>query len=215
MFESIVAGLATAVLAATAVEGANPLPGAIMNKVSISDVQAMMTEMELSSAVVTVPGGGKVLLLTTPGGAKFGFSFLGCDDQANSVSCANTIVTAGIAAGAVTLDTINKFNGGSVVTTAIMIPEENIIIFGRNIVVLGGHARELFKGTVYLFLRDIQNFVDSSEASAKTVSAQKGESVQVGRDAVIAGKKDYSLEVTTAIDNVRGVTFAIEALGLF
>lgn len=194
----------------------------IMTQISASDVAAMMGELGITTQVrPQSDGGAPVLLASTPGGGKFLFHFFNCENVAEAGKCSNTIVTTAFPSAGLSYEQLNDFNRKSVVTTGVNIDEQKIIILARNIVVIGGHSRDLFKGTVYLFLRDVQNFVNSKNSGATSVgftpSPQKTSKITGVKAAGASagseeafGLPDISAEVAGAISNTNDVGFAID-----
>jgi hypothetical protein len=225
MFKSFAgAALATAAAAATAATAAPTsnttlVQSPVMRQVSASDVTAMMSELGIASQLVAnEPGEPPLILSTTPGGGKFLFRFLGCDDVKGAAKCSNTVVTTAFAGTGVAFEDLNTFNGEAVVTTAVAVPSDQIIIFGRNIIVLGGHSQELFKGTIYLFLQDVANFSEKRAAAVSVGFArQKPPAPKIGASTYIPagpftifGVSDFSPEVAAAISNTKDVDFLVE-----
>jgi hypothetical protein len=215
MFRSIAVAAAVAVASPAAFAQSNQMPG-LMAKISASDVVSMMTELGVATQLVPIQGTGPVVLATTPGGGKFVFHLMACDDVANSARCGNVIVTAAMSNTGLAYDDLNAFNGDSIVTAAVNVPEEQVVVLGRNIVVVGGHSRELFKTTVYLFLNDVQKFAASS-ASSKSVGFTVAPNPQSKIDALSAGKRparafgfdDLSADVSASIANTKDVDFSL------
>lgn len=207
--------------AAAAPPAANALPatGAVMNRISAADVAGMMSEIGVATeSKPGDPGESPFLLATTPGGARFLFRFANCEDVAAAARCANTIVTAAIPSAGATYDDLNDFNGASVVTTAINIEAHQIIVFTRNILVLGGHARDLYKGTVFLFLSDVQAYAERASGPATSVSFEwtglKSDpkiAMAIGAPAPgkVPGVRNLAPDVEAAIFNTRDVDFSI------
>jgi hypothetical protein len=84
---------------------------------------------------------------------------------------------------------------------------------------MGGHSRELFKGTVYLFLNDVTNFATSNSAASSTAfaspTALASKITGVNGIAVpeegktLFGSQDISQEVGLAISNTNDVSFKV------
>jgi hypothetical protein len=194
--------------------------GTIMSLISASDVASMMTELGVTTELKAAADGSPYLLAAAGGGGRFVFRFFGCESAVQATGCRNTIVTAALPSAGVSYDDLNNFNGASVVTTAVNIPEQQIIIFGRNIIILGGHSRDLFKGTVYLFLRDVDSFA-SSRSSAASVSFSKeaparskisgvqGGGAEKGPTEVF-GVSDLQADISAAIANTNDIDFAVD-----
>lgn len=190
--------------------------GGVMSLISASDVAAMMTELGVASELVNAEGTA-ILVAETEGGGRFLFRFFGCANEAQAVNCRNTIITAGLPSAGITYEDLNTFNGNSIVTTAVNVPEQQIVLFGRNIIVLGGHSRDLFKGTVYLFLNDVSSFAQmtSSASSVAFAPEAKGSKISGVASTVPSGPKtffglkDISQEVSAAIANTNDVSFKV------
>lgn len=194
--------------------------GEIMGKVGASDVTSMMSELGVASQMLPLEGEAPVLLATTPSGGRFLFHFRGCENAAQASSCANVVVTAALPSAGYSYDDLNNFNGSAVVTTAVAVSPQQVVVLGRNIIVLGGHSRELFKGTVYLFLVDVQKFVDTKQTAnsvafrpspekASKIGRQSIEETPAGAS-VAFGLTDLSAETSAAIVNTRDVAFSID-----
>lgn len=219
------AALAAAALVSIAPANAqtsNSLTGSasVMDKISASDVASMMTELGVTSQMLPQEGGSPVMLATTPSGGRFLFHFRGCADAAQAVGCANTVVTAALPSAGYSYDDLNDFNGSAVVSTAVAVSPQQVIVLGRNIIVLGGHSRELFKGTVYLFLVDVQKFVDMKQTAnsvafrpspekASKIGRLSAEPSPAGAESAF-GLSDLSAETSAAIANTRDVAFSID-----
>lgn len=194
-------------------------PPSMLQQVGAGDVAAMMGELDVGTQLVATEGAAPILIAETPGGARFAFRFFGCDAPAEAEGCRNVIVTTAMSSAGATYDDLNRFNGEAVVTTAVNVPGEQMIIFGRNIIVLGGHSRDLFKGTVYLFLADVGKF-QNDQSGVAAVSFSRGPeattkitSLALAEDPApggVFGLEDLSPDVTSAIANVRGVDFLLE-----
>lgn len=190
--------------------------GGVMSLISASDVAAMMGELGVASQLVAADGSA-ILVAETEGGGRFLFRFFGCANEAQAVNCRNTIVTAGLPSAGVTYDDLNLFNGNSVVTTAVNVPEQQIVLFGRNIIILGGHSRDLFKGTVYLFLNDVASFAQMSSSASSIAFAPKADGSKISGVAAMSpsapktffGLTDISQEVSAAIANTKDVSFKV------
>lgn len=197
----------------------NALPGArtIFDTISAGEVGTMMAEFGVATQLVAIPGVDvPVLLATTEGGGRFIFYFQGCDDPKTVARCAAVVVSTGLPAGGATYETLNDFNSSAAITTAVNVPGEKVVVLGRNILVAGGHSRELFQATVVLFLVDVSNF---SKANAGVASvafarpAEAGSKISARTDAPATagafGIADYSQLVAAAIDNTNDVDFLV------
>lgn len=193
----------------------------VMSKISASDVASMMTELSITSQMVTPEGSPTpYLLATTAGGGRFLFRFEGCEIPAAAKNCGSSVVTAALPSTGFTLEDVNGFNGRASVTTGVHVPEQRVVILGRHILVIGGHSRELFKGTVYLFLVDVQTFANQMQAANSVAFRLPPEkAAKIAREAAseaapqsphIFGAGDMKAEVSMAIANSAGVDFLIE-----
>lgn len=215
---AVAAGLGAAPAAAQTSNSMLATSG-VMNRISASDVVSMMTDLGVHTQLTASEDGTPVLLASTDGGARFMFQFFGCDDQAKAVGCLNTIILAAAPSAGSTYDDLNAFNGRATVTTAVNLPEQQTILFGRNIIVAGGHSRDLFKATVYYFLRDVASFVNSRAGSAsvafekpsRAVSKLTPPQAEAARrnPSEAFGITDYRAAVSTAIANTNDVDFSV------
>lgn len=217
------AGVLAAAAPAAAQTSNSVLSGAqpgVMALISATDISSMMNELGITTEMAAAPDGGTPFLVATvASGARFIFRPSACEDAANAVNCRNAIVSTAMPSSGATYDDLNNFNGTSIVTTAVNLPSEQMIVFGRNIVVVGGHSRDLFKGTVYLFLRDVQNYVDTHAGATLVAFAPTperatkisgfGNSVVVS-PAGIFGISDFAPEVDAAIANGVSASFEID-----
>lgn len=193
----------------------------MMTRVSAGDVTAMMAELGVASELkADSEGSPPYIVATVPGGGRFLFHFFNCDVVATAGNCAHTVVSTAFASAGVTYDEINDFNRNASVTTGVNIGEQQIIILARNIIVFGGHSRELFKGTVYLFLRDVQNFADRKPPAAsvrfspapQNTSKIAGLAVREadGQAPKAFGITDFTSDVAVAIANTSEVRFSVD-----
>lgn len=193
---------------------------AVMDSVSAADVSAMLAEFSIASELQnSVPGQSPVLVATTPGGAKFLVGFFNCTQPANSSGCSQTMISTAQSSAGVAFDDLNTFNGESNVTTAVYDSSNQILIFGRNVFLSGGVGRDNFKAQVYLFLADMQNFMESRRNTAKSVamtltpeskskiSSFTGGEAPSPMPTRIGLSQDASLEIDMAIANSVDVDF--------
>lgn len=220
------AALAAAGLAGLAPAGAqtsNSLSGPveIMTRISAGDVIAMMTELGVATELkANSEGSAPYILASVMGGGRFLFYFFNCENVAEARNCTYTIVSTAFPSAGLTYEEINDFNKNSSVTTGVNLGEQQIIVLGRNILVFGGHSRELFKGTVYLFLRDVQTFADRKAPAASVAfspAPQKaskiaGRAVREadGGPSQAFGITDFSADVAVAIANTNDVSFSVD-----
>ncbi len=189
--------------------------------VSATDVSAMLAEFGFQSELRTAAGStSPSLVATTDGGAKFLIGFFDCADAAKPAGCKQVMVSTAQAGGGVDFDVLNSFNGQSSVTTAVYEPSNQLLIFGRNIFAPGGIGRDNFKLQVALFLNDMQGFVETRRAGAKSVAftttpnlKSKITSITGGDVSDMAARRlmvssDGSAEVEIAINNALDVDFA-------
>ena len=216
------AGLVAATSAAAQTSNAMPgsaAPGsrAILEAIGAPETTAMMAELGVATQIVRAPGVAQPgLLAVTEGGGRFLFNFGGCADPEALTRCDSVIVSTAVPAGGLTYENINDFNGGAAVTTAVNVPGEQIVVFGRNIIVAGGHSRELFQATVVLFLLDVAGFAQTNAGVASAGFAREtaqGGKISGRTDAPASpppfGLGDLSLHVAAAIDNTDDVDFAV------
>ncbi|MCA8888460.1 MAG: YbjN domain-containing protein [Parvularculaceae bacterium] len=159
--------------AALAISGpaAAQTANAVMESVGATDVSAMLAEFSISSELQNgAPGQSPTLVATTPGGAKFLVGFFNCTQPANSSGCSQAMISTAQSSAGVAFDDLNTFNGQSNVTTAVYDSSNQILIFGRNVFMSGGVGRDNFKAQVYLFLADMQDFMNSRRNTAKSVA---------------------------------------------
>ncbi|MEE2692101.1 MAG: hypothetical protein VX640_11235 [Pseudomonadota bacterium] len=201
-------------------QGTNSLAqaGPVLQEISAAEVAAMMTEIGVTTQPVRVEGLPEpILLAQTASGARFLFYFFGCDNPATASGCANTVVSTGLPMSGVLYDAINDFNGEANVTVAVSVPSEQLVMFGRNILVSGGHSRDLFQATVYLFLTDVSSFVQKN-AGATAVAFSRGRepASKINRatgsqaPAHAFGLDDLSQIVAVAIANTGTVDFSVK-----
>ncbi len=193
----------------------------LLETVGSTDVAAMLAEFGFTSELRQANGAASPsLVVTTDGGAKFLIGFFDCANAAKPSGCKQIMVSTAQASGGVDFDDLNAFNGQSSVTTAVYEPSNQILIFGRNIFAPGGIGRDNFKLQVALFLNDMQGFIESRRAGAKSVSLMKSPDLKskissiVGGDGVAATARrlmvsaDGSAEVELAINNSFDVNFS-------
>jgi hypothetical protein len=187
----------------------------LLESISATDVAGMLAEFGFKTELRTASGAASPsLVVTTDGGAKFLIGFFDCADAAKPAGCKQVMVSTAQASGGVDFDDLNSFNGQSSVTTAVYEPSNQILIFGRNVFAPGGIGRDNFK----LFLNDMQGFVESRRAGAKSVSMLKTPDLKSKIDSVAGGEvasearrlmisPDGSAEVEIAINNSFDVSF--------
>lgn len=222
MRKALIMAAAAAALSGAAAAQNNP-PAAkagLLEAVSATDVSAMLAEFGFTSEMRMANGAASPsLVATTDGGAKFLVGFFDCADAAKPAGCKQMMVSTAQASGGVDFDDLNSFNGQSSVTTAVYEPTNQIVIFGRNIFSPGGIGRDNFKLQVALFLNDMQGFVETRRAGAKSVSLMKTPDLKTKIDSVSGGESvaaearrlmisaDGSAEVEIAINNSFDVSF--------
>lgn len=194
----------------------------LLESVSATDAAGMLAEFGFKSELRSAAGAASPsLVATTDGGAKFLVGFFDCADAAKPAGCKQVMVSTAQASGGADFDDLNAFNGQSSVTTVVYEPSNQILIFGRNIFAPGGIGRDNFKLQVALFLNDMQGYVESRRAGAKSVSMLKTPDVRskiesvTGSDAVAPEARrlmisaDGSAEVEVAINNSFDVDFTV------
>ncbi|HXI87614.1 MAG TPA: hypothetical protein VNH64_09155 [Parvularculaceae bacterium] len=196
-----------------------PTANAIMDLISAADVASMMTEMNISTTLEKTDDGIPYLVATTAGGGEFRFGFLGCKDEAQAAACQGAYVVVMLPAGGATYDSLNRFNASAFVATAINVPDNNAIALGRNIFIIGGHSRALFKTTVALFLRDVAGYIKANLGAASVsfrkpaqsptkISPVQAEAAPSGPMSVF-GVRDMKSLVSMAIANTNDVDFNV------
>lgn len=167
-------GAVFAMLAAPAAaqSASNTLPGssAVMNAIGATDALAMLEELELTGELHGNGVDDPFILAKTPGGGQFLLRFFGCDDATLAAGCASVVVNTAFSNAGATYDELNAFNANSTVTTAINSPENQLIIFGRHIIVQGGVTKDHFELELALFLLDMQAFADARTSAGTAVS---------------------------------------------
>jgi hypothetical protein len=213
-------------LAAAAAFGSAPAlaqsTGSLSDTVGATDVSAMLGDFGITSELRSATAGGPPsLVATTSGGAKFLIGFFDCADAGKASGCKQVMVSTAQSSGGVDFDELNSFNGQSSVTTVVYEPTNQILIFGRNIFLPGGIGRENFKLQIALFLKDMQTFVESRRASAKSVSfgktpnlKSKISSISAPAESGVAAAQsishDRAAEVEIAIENSLDVDFTTD-----
>ncbi len=209
-------GAASATSAAGQTANSFAPPDVIMQTVSAGDVAAMMAEIGVSTQPVKVDGLAEpILLAQTQAGARFLFYFFGCADPVQAAGCNSTVVSTGLPMPGVPYDAINDFNGEANVTVAVSVPSEQLIMFGRNILVAGGHSKDLFRATIYLFLTDVSSFAKKN-AGVTSVAFSKGgrgdskigARIEPAPQARPFGVSDLAPTVAAAIENTGEVDFS-------
>lgn len=190
---------------------------AVMQSVSAADVAAMMTEMGISTQLVRADGVAEpIMLAETRGGARFLFYFISCKTPAQAAGCDGAVVSTAVPSAGLSYEALNAFNGEASVTVAVNVPGEKMVMFGRNIIVAGGHGRELFQATVYLFLTDVSAFVKKNSGVASVSFAQPpaaGSKIAPAashRSVRAFGLDDLSSLVAAAIANTGVADFAAD-----
>ncbi len=205
--------------AAGAQNSLSPKSG-LLESVGATEVGQMLGEFGFKSELRQASGAASPsLVVTTDGGAKFLIGFFDCADAKKPSGCKQVMVSTAQASGGVDFNDLNAFNGQSSVTTVVYEPSNQILIFGRNIFAPGGMGRDNFKLQVALFLNDMQGFVESRRAGAKSVSMLKTPDIKSKIGSVTAGEgvapqahklmvsPDGSAEVEIAINNSFDVDF--------
>ena len=191
----------------------------IMQTVSASEVAAMMAQIGVKTQLVSVDSLAEpILLAETQSGARFLFYFFGCAVPAQSAECASTVVSTGLPMPGVPFDALNDFNGEANVTVAVSVPGEQLIMFGRNILIAGGHSKDLFQATVYLFLTDVSSFAQKNAGVTSVAFAKKrvegskiSGRIEAAPEIRPFGVSDLSPIVAAAIENTGEVSFSVQA----
>jgi hypothetical protein len=194
-------------------------PNGVLETVGANDVSAMLADFGIASEVKNAaPGQAPAILATTEGGAKFLIGFFDCAQPTAAAGCKQAMVSTAQSSAGIAFDELNSFNGNANVTTVVYDSSNQILIFGRNIFMTGGIGRDNFKAQVYLFLADMQEFMNGRRASAKSVSLKvqpelnsKISSITVGDHSPMATRigisQDASVEIGMAISNSLDVNF--------
>ncbi len=193
----------------------------LKDKFSAGDISAIMAEFEIATSLSPYEGNGAATILAeTSGGARFVISLFNCDNAMDGAGCQAAVIYTGIPNAGVAYDDINAFNAAADVTRAVNLPEQNIILFGRQIFFSGGVGRDNFKFISALFLTDMQRYVDSLTAPGTSVSLKMDPSADgktgnvtsegariefIAKSASLADVADHAL--TAAIANTWQVTF--------
>lgn len=220
----VVAALAASMgvgLAPAAAQSSNNLYGetGMMGLISASDVSSIMSEFGVTTVFKPRPGGAPYIEASTPGGGRFMFHLVACQDEAQLIGCQSVFVTTALSNTGVAYDDLNNFNGNASVTTAVNVPNQQLIAFGRHILIVGGHSRDLFAATVALFLHDVGSFASAragtssvsfkaSKAPRSKISGVQSIAVPEG-PATVFGMVDISAEVASAIANTNDVSFSV------
>ena len=196
--------------------------GALAHTTSASDVASMLSDFSITTERrAGAPGGAPTLVASIPGGAKFLVGFFDCADMANAAGCKQVMVSTAMSSGGVNFEDLNAFNGQSSVTTVVYEPNNQILIFGRNIFMPGGVGRENFKLQVSLFLNDMQTYVTTRRETAKSVSYMETPRLKSKIASMTAnaapGAPRYSIsfdrasEIEAAIANSFDVDFVVKS----
>lgn len=205
-----------------------PGQGGVYNTLGVSDVTAMLGELEIATEVrpSSTPGRSPAIVATLNSGARFIVGMFQCDDATAGNGCKQALVTTVQPAAGISFDDINSFNGVSNVTTLVYDGQNQILLFGRNVYALGGIGRDNFKFSVFLFLKDMQTFVETRRPGAASVSfnvtpdlnvnavESKIAPISVSTDDPLVQRmlvsSDASLEVEVAINNSVDKSFEID-----
>ena len=220
MFRKNIAGAITAAAALAAggamAQTANSLPGngKTYGAFSASEVSSLLAEYDIATEMraSNQPGRSPALVATLSTGAKFLVGFFSCADGAAANGCTQVMISTAQPVGGVEFDDLNNFNGVSNVTTAVYEPNNQILLFGRNIFTQGGVTGENLKMNVALFLKDMQTFVNTRQTGAASISFNKAPQMRskitsITADGAASSAKhllvsqDASLEVEIAINN--------------
>ncbi len=195
------------------------MSNSLIEEFSAADVESMLGELEISLVRQPYLGDGTVsLLATTSGGATFVITMLSCSDPAAALGCKQAIVYTGISNVGVVFDDINTFHTNANVTRAINVPQQDIIVFGTQIFSQGGIGRENFQLLTALFLRDMQDYIQSQRAAGTSVSLQleTAPKNKIGNEPTSSTqsillpsfyRETISHTLTAAVSNTRNVDF--------
>ena len=224
-FRKLAAGLVFgAGMAATAFAQTANAPiggGRTMESISASEIQAMLADFQINSELRGAQrvGGAPVIVATTGGGAKFLVGLQQCADAAQGVGCRQAMITTMHSSAGVVFEDLNQFNGRSSVTTAVYDPNNQILIFGRNIFMPGGVGRDNFKLQVALFLNDMTKFVAGQSTSAASVAFNRSPNLRSKISSVTADadapnpllmSAGAAIEKEIAISNATGVDYSVD-----
>ncbi len=168
-FATVLAMFATSSFAQSA-SNALPFSSGVMKSISAEDTISMLADLEIAGEVRGDGIDQPFVVATTPGGAQFFIRLISCDDPVSLAGCASIVVNTAFSNAGATYDELNAFNGISSVTTAINSASDQLLIFGRHIVIYGGMTRDNIELVIALFLNDMQTFAENRNASVTSVS---------------------------------------------
>ena len=194
----------------------------MMEEFSAADVQSILGEVDIS--LVRQPyldDGTASMLATTTGGATFVVTMLSCTNPAEALGCKQILVYTGVSNVGVVFDDINSFHTNASVTRAVNVPQQDILVFGTQIFSQGGIGRENFKLLTMLFLRDMQNYIQTQRSAGTSVALQlkntpknkiANEENSLPADVMLPSyyRENLSHTLTAAVSNTRSVDFLSE-----
>ena len=136
--------------------------GGLKEKYSASEVSAILGELEVTTTLAPYENDGTATLIAqTSGGATFFVTLVECTDPAAGIGCDGGVILTGSSNAGASYEQLNEFNTNASVAKAINVAHENVIMFGRNLFFSGGVGRDHLLLISYLFLSDMQSYVDS------------------------------------------------------
>jgi len=203
--------LMTGPAAAQATSNSQLQTASVKDKFSVSDISAIMAEFEIATSLSPYEGNGSATMLAeTSGSARFIISLFNCDNPEIGSGCQGAVVYTGIPNAGVAYEDINTFNANADVTRAVNLPEQNIILFGRQIFFNGGVGRDNFKFVSALFLTDMQRYVDSQTAAGTSVSLKVDPSAN-GKTSNVIGDGDRIEFIAKSVSLADAVDHALTA----
>jgi len=143
----------------------------LMEKFSSTDVASMLEVFEIEITLQPYQNNDQAsLVAVSSGGAQFFIVMQQCDDAANGVGCQQALVFTGMSNAGISYEDLNTFNSYSEVTRAINLAEQQVVMFGTKIFAQGGIGRDNFRLLMYLFLADMQQYVESQQATGNTIA---------------------------------------------
>lgn len=146
-------------------------------KYSASDLSAMLAALSIQSALADYEGDETASLLAqTSGGARFIVTLLECDDPATGTGCESVVFLTGASNAGLAYSDLNDFNSTSLVTRVINVPDQNLVMFGRQMFFPGGVGKENVELILALFLLDMNEFFKAQLSGVENVSMQQSPS---------------------------------------
>lgn len=198
----------------------------IMERLSAADVAALLADFNITTASESFElDGTSTLRATTSGGASFFATLMNCATPASGADCTHVLLYTGISNAGLAYEDINSFNTEAEVTKAVNVGPQRVVIFGTQIFARGGIGPNNFKLYVALFLRDMQNFMNSRAETVQVSNDQpRGQTSKVDNHQVIGADDVVSAPfsasalahgIDSAIANTWTVEFASDATDAF